>query len=143
MHAQRTSTFTALILALISLALPVRSQSVQTTTVSGTIYTAAGAPASGTLQVNWSAFTTAAGQAVAAGHSIVTIPASGQVSVALAPNVGSMPAGLYYTAVYHLSDGTTSTEYRRRGPAQLQRVFRSTIPQRATQPVVRTKDLSS
>jgi hypothetical protein len=33
------------------------------------------------------------------------------VSVNLAPNLGSSPAGLYYTAIYHLSDGTTSTEY--------------------------------
>jgi hypothetical protein len=39
--------------------------------------------------------------------------------VALAPNIGAMPAGLFYTAVYHLSDGTTSTEYRWRLAAQL------------------------
>jgi hypothetical protein len=33
------------------------------------------------------------------------------VSVNLTPNLGAMPAGLFYTAVYHMSDGTTSTEY--------------------------------
>jgi hypothetical protein len=41
----------------------------------------------------------------------VNIGADGYVSVNLAPNLGATPAGLYYTAVYHLSDGTTSTEY--------------------------------
>jgi len=33
------------------------------------------------------------------------------MSVNLAPNLGSSPAGLFYTAIYHMSDGTTSTEY--------------------------------
>ncbi len=41
----------------------------------------------------------------------VTIGADGYVSLNLAANLGATPAGLYYTAVYHLSDGTTSTEY--------------------------------
>jgi hypothetical protein len=41
----------------------------------------------------------------------VTIGADGYVSVNLAANLGATPAGLYYTTVYHLSDGTTSTEY--------------------------------
>ncbi|HWC96320.1 MAG TPA: hypothetical protein VG456_06220, partial [Candidatus Sulfopaludibacter sp.] len=96
---------------MIALVSPVCPQSVQTTTVSGTVYTASGAPASGTLQIAWPAFTTAAGQAIAAGRTMVDIPATGQVSVALAPNTGAAPAGLYYTAVYHLADGSTSTEY--------------------------------
>jgi hypothetical protein len=42
---------------------------------------------------------------------MVTIPLDGFVSVNLASNVGATPAGLYYTAVYQMSDGTTSTEY--------------------------------
>ena len=45
------------------------------------------------------------------GCTTVTIASNGFFSVNLAPNIGSMPAGLYYTAIYHLSDGTTSTEY--------------------------------
>ncbi len=87
------------------------AQSVTTTTVQGTVYTASGAPASGTMQISWPAFTAAAGQAIAAGSTSVTIGADGFVSVNLAPNLGSMPAGLYYTVVYNLSDGTTNTEY--------------------------------
>ena len=82
-----------------------------TTTVQGTVYLADGRPGSGTLQLSWPAFTTANNQAVTAGRTSVTIGADGYVSVKLAPNQGSSPAGLYYTAVYHLSDGTTSTEY--------------------------------
>jgi hypothetical protein len=31
--------------------------------------------------------------------------------VNLAPNLGATPAGLFYTAVFYLSDGTTSTQY--------------------------------
>ncbi len=33
------------------------------------------------------------------------------VSVNLAPNVGATPAGEFYTAVYYMSDGSTSTQY--------------------------------
>ncbi len=87
------------------------AQAVSTTTVTGTIYLANGAPASGSVQVSWPAFTTAAGQAVAAGRTSTQIGADGFVSLRLAPNLGAMPAGLFYTAVYHLNDGTTSTEY--------------------------------
>lgn len=87
------------------------AQAVPTTTVQGTVYAANGAPASGTLQVSWPAFNAAGGQAVAAGRTTAAIGADGFFSVNLAPNLGSLPAGLFYTAVYHLSDGTTSTEY--------------------------------
>ena len=87
------------------------AQGFTTTTVQGTVYLANGQPGSGSLQLSWPAFTTAGNQAVAAGRTNVTIGADGYVSVRLAPNQGSTPAGLYYTAVYHLSDGTTSTEY--------------------------------
>jgi hypothetical protein len=109
MHALRTLTATAF--ALIFAATLARPQSLQTTTVTGTVYAAGGAPVSGSLQISWPAFTTAAGQAIAAGHVNVTIANNGQISVLLAPNIGASPAGLYYTAVYHLADGTTSTEY--------------------------------
>jgi hypothetical protein len=86
-------------------------QGFSTTTVQGTVYLANGQAGSGVLQLSWPAFTTAGNQAVAAGRTNVQIGADGYVSVKLAPNLGSTPAGLYYTAVYHLSDGTTSTEY--------------------------------
>ncbi len=87
------------------------AQAFSTTTVQGTVYLANGKAGSGTLQVSWPAFTTANNQAVAAGRTTVAIGGDGFVSVNLAPNQGSSPAGLYYTAIYHLSDGTTSTEY--------------------------------
>ena len=95
------------------------AQGVTTTTVQGTIYLANGQPGSGTLQLSWPAFTTASNQAITAGRISVVIGADGYLSVNLAPNQGSTPAGLYYTAVFHLSDGTTSTEYRRLDAAQL------------------------
>lgn len=106
------------------LALSVLAQSVSTTTVQGTVYQADGRPGSGTLQISWPAFTTASNQIVAAGKTAATIGADGFVSVNLAPNLGASPAGLYYTVVYHLNDGTTSTEYRWRESAELFRVFR-------------------
>ena len=87
------------------------AQKLSTTTVQGTVYFANGSPGSGTLQVSWPAFTTASNQAVPAGKLSANIGADGFVSVNLAANLGSSPAGLYYTAIYHLSDGTTSTEY--------------------------------
>ncbi|HEV2487524.1 MAG TPA: hypothetical protein VGT08_18510 [Terracidiphilus sp.] len=87
------------------------AQALSTTTVQGTVYLANGQAGSGTLRVSWSAFTTANGQAVVADSTTVTIGPDGFVSVNLAPNLGATPAGLYYTAVFYLSDGTTSTQY--------------------------------
>ena len=87
------------------------AQTVNTTTVQGTVYLANGQPGTGTLVVSWPSFTTASGQLVVAGKTTVTIAPDGFVSVNLAPNLGATPAGLYYTAVYYLSDGTTNTQY--------------------------------
>jgi hypothetical protein len=87
------------------------AQTVPTTTVQGTVYLAGGAPGSGTVLVSWPAFTTAANQQVAAGKTVVTVGSDGFLSVNLAANLGSNPAGLYYTAVFHLSDGTVDTQY--------------------------------
>ena len=95
---------------LVLLAGPARTQ-VSTTTVQGTVYSANGQPASGTLLVSWDAFTTANNQAVAAGSTSVGIGADGYVSVNLAPNQGASPAGSYYTAVYQLNGGSVSKEY--------------------------------
>jgi len=87
------------------------AQAIGTTTVQGTVYLANGQPGSGTLVLSWPAFTTASGQSVAADSTTVAIASNGSVSVNLAPNLGATPAGLYYTAVYYLSDGTTSRQY--------------------------------
>ena len=84
---------------------------VGTTTVQGTVYLANGQPGSGTLVLSWPSFTTASGQLVVAGSTTVTIAPDGFLSVNLAPNQGSTPAGQYYTAVYYLSDGSSSTQY--------------------------------
>ena len=87
------------------------AQGVSTTTVQGTVYLANGQPGAGTLVVSWPAFTTSAGQAVAADSTTVTIPADGFVSVNLAPNQGATPSGQYYTATFYMSDGSVSTQY--------------------------------
>jgi hypothetical protein len=87
------------------------AQTITMTTVQGTVYLANGQAGSGTLFLSWPAFTTASGQSVIADSTTVTIATNGSVSVALAPNQGATPAGLYYTAVYYLSDGTTTTQF--------------------------------
>ena len=87
------------------------AQGVTTTNVQGTVYLATGQPGAGTLVVKWPAFTTATGEAIAADSVTAQIGSDGFVSVSLAPNQGSTPAGLYYTAVYYMSDGSTNTEY--------------------------------
>ena len=87
------------------------AQAIATTTVQDTIYRADGTLASGTLIVSWPAFTTAANAAVAAGSDTVQIATNGTVMLRLAANAGALPGGTYYTAVYHLSDGTVNKEY--------------------------------
>ena len=87
------------------------AQAVSTTTVQGTVYLANGQAGAGTLDVSWPAFTTANNQAITAGRASVTIAPDGFITMNLAPNLGATPAGLYYTVVYHMSNGTTSTEY--------------------------------
>jgi hypothetical protein len=106
-----TSCIRGFIFGLLFWATAMTAQSVPTTTVQGTIYSANGQPASGTALISWPAFTTAASQAVAADQMTVSIAADGFLSVNLAPNQNATPAGLFYTVVYHLSDGSTSTEY--------------------------------
>src|SRR5205814_1419769 len=57
------------------------------------------------------AFVTAEGTAVAPGSSSVKLGSNGALSVALAPNTGAMPAGVYYTVVYQLGPGQVKSEY--------------------------------
>ena len=87
------------------------TSAIATTQVADTIYRADGSTATGTVIVSWGAFTTAAGQTVASGSTSATIAAGGGLSVQLAPNAGATPMGSYYTAVYHLDDGSVSREY--------------------------------
>lgn len=81
------------------------------TTVADTVYRADGVPAGGTVTISWPSFTTSDGKAVAAGRRSVTLGAGGSLSVDLAPNTGSTPAGTYYTVVLQLDDGTSRTEF--------------------------------
>ena len=78
--------------------------------VSDVVYRADGSPAQGSVVLVWPAFTTAAGQPVAAGTLAVALGRQGQFSASLAPNSGAAPAGSYYRATYKLSDGSTNTE---------------------------------
>ncbi len=87
------------------------AQAPSTTTVQGTVYLANGHVGSGTLRLSWPSFAAANGQSVVAGAMTATIGPDGFVSVNLAPNLGATPAGLYYTAIFYLSDGSTSTQY--------------------------------
>ncbi len=115
----------------VAMALPVSGQ-VALTTVSDTVFSANGQPAQGSVLVSWSAFTTAAGGAVAAGTTAATLGSGGTLSIALVPNAGATPTGSYYTAVFHLSDGTTSRQYWvvpvSGGPVKLAGIENSVLP---------------
>jgi hypothetical protein len=81
------------------------------TDVVDTIYRADGTEAQGVLVITWPAFLEANGTAVAEGTLDVTLGASGALNVALAPNAGANPPGVYYTVVYQLGPGQVRTEY--------------------------------
>lgn len=81
------------------------------TTVADTVYMADGSPAQGVLIISWPAFETASGTAVAPGNVQVTLGTNGALSVALAPNAGAVPAGVYYSVVYQLQPSEVRTEY--------------------------------
>ena len=132
---RRRMRLLAALLALLLAGANVAVAQVATTTVQDTIYSANGTPASGTVLLSWNAFTTAGGVSVPAGTTSVTIGANGVLSVALAPNAGATPMGSYYTAVLHLSDGTTSRQYwvvpvtvPGGGPAKLAAVENQVLP---------------
>ena len=82
-----------------------------TTTVADTVYMADGSPARGSLIITWPAFATASGAVLGAGTTSVTLDTKGTFSVALVPNAGATPAGVYYTVVYQLGPGQVKTEY--------------------------------
>lgn len=83
---------------------------VGTTTVADTVYLADGTVASGNVIITWPAFISASGTAVAAGETSVALGANGALSVALVPNAGATPAGVYYTVVFQLGAGQVRTE---------------------------------
>ena len=82
-----------------------------TTTVSDTVYLADGSTARGSLIITWPPFVTASGTAVAAGTTNVALGSNGALNVALMPNAGATPAGVYYTVVYQLGPGQVKTEF--------------------------------
>jgi len=100
-----------LLLGLLMTAAVAQAQSPPTTTINDIVYRADGTPAGGELLIFWPAFTTANGQAVAAGNTTVTLGAGGALSVALVPNVNATPANTVYRVIYQLDDNTSKTEY--------------------------------
>jgi len=92
-------------------AAPVPQSGPATTTISDTVFLADGSKAQGNLIITWPAFLTASSTAVAGGMTTVTLGANGALSVALVPNAGASPAGVYYTVVYQLGPGEVRTEY--------------------------------
>jgi hypothetical protein len=94
-----------------ALGAPVPQSGPAATTVTDTVYQADGSVAQGNLIITWPAFVTASGAAVAAGNTNVTLAANGTFSVALVPNAGATPAGVYYTVVYQIGPGEMKTEY--------------------------------
>ena len=87
------------------------SAQLQTTQITDTVFNADGSYATGTINVSWSNFITAAGNSVPAGKLTITIGDKGAVSFTLAPNANAAPAGSYYTATYMTSNGTPDKEY--------------------------------
>jgi hypothetical protein len=110
LKARRIWRVAGLAFGILAMSLTSRGQ-VTTTTVQDTVYRADGTFATGTILVSWPAFMSATGKTVASGNLSVPIGANGQVTLNLAPNVGATPVGSYYTAVYHLDDGTVTKEY--------------------------------
>jgi hypothetical protein len=92
-------------------AAPVPQSGPVTTTIADTVFLADGSKAQGNLIITWPAFLTASGSAVAGGATTTSLGANGTLSVALVPNAGATPAGVYYTVVYQLGPGQVRTEF--------------------------------
>ena len=89
---------------------PVPQTGPATTTVADTVYLADGTTAQGNLIITWPAFVTSSGAAVAGSALNVTLGTNGALSVALVPNVGATPAGVYYTVVYQIGPAVAARE---------------------------------
>ena len=128
-----------LLLAALPWLTPARCLAVQTTMVKDTVSRADGSPAQGTVLVSWPSFTAADGTTVAAGTTTVTIAPDGTLTLALAPNAGADPQGSYYTAVYHLTDGTVQKEYwvvPQSGTATVSQIRAKVVPAAVAQQTV-------
>ena len=84
---------------------------VTTTQIADTVHHADGTTATGSVIISWPTFTTSYGAVVPADNTTVQIASNGGLSVSLAPNSGSIPIGSYYTAIYHLDDGSVTRQY--------------------------------
>ena len=78
------------------------------TSVIDTVYMADGSAAQGVLVITWPAFVTASGTAAAAGALDVTLGAGGALNVALEPNAGATPPGVYYTGRVSVRTGRSA-----------------------------------
>ncbi len=96
------------ILIALSLALSIHAQN--KVTIRDTLYNADGTKAQGNIAVSWPAFISADGFTIAKG-TLTVLVVSGQVSTALVPTAGAIPAGTSYTAVYSLVNRVSYTEY--------------------------------
>jgi len=103
-------TMGMIVLAACGLGVRAFAQGAATTTVADTVYMADGTAAQGNLIITWPAFMTAGGTAIAAGSTNTTLGANGALSVALVPNAGATPAGVYYSVVYQLGPGQVKSE---------------------------------
>ena len=83
-------------------AAPIPQSGPATTTVTDTVFNANGSAAQGTLIIEWPAFVTASGTQVAAGNTSTVLATNGTFSVALVPNAGATPTGVYYTVIYQI-----------------------------------------
>lgn len=70
--------------------------------VTGDVYDARGARASGSIVIEWSGFTTSGGKVVAPGRRTVWV-VSGVVDVTLDETVGASPAGTAYVVTYRVA----------------------------------------
>jgi hypothetical protein len=81
-----------------------------TTNIQGSVQQRDGANATGRIIITWLAFTTPSNDHVPAGSLTATIGVDGQVAIDLIPNAGAMPERTFYTAEYHLKDGSSWRE---------------------------------
>ncbi len=90
-------------------AVAVSGQEIVRTQISDTLFNADGSRAVGSLRISWKSFTGADGSTVAK-NSVELEIVDGVVSVALAPNLGAVPDGTYYSVEYRLLKGERSNE---------------------------------
>ncbi len=116
------------------------AQSAATTAIADVVQYANGQPAQGTVILSWPGFVTASGVSVQKGTTSVTLGTAGALNVSLAPNGGATPTGTYYTAVYHLNDGSVTQEYWQvpvsSAPVKLAQVRTTVLPAAVAQQTV-------